>query len=285
MEFRIRRPIDRQARICFIALILACRVVFAGEITGNNAPTIPDVVYPMGERLSYAISWMGIHCGEMEITTFVDTSVPNAPVYRIVGLARTTRFFDGIYRLRSRMDSYFDPRRMTSIRFEQHSIEKKTRKDEVWIVDEDAKQVLWTKNGETTIVPVEIDRAYDPLAFIARLSTMKTEVGEEIVLGLMTSDGVVEIVARATRAKTIKTKMGKVDAVAVVPEPGDDVKLRKSGSMVVWIDRAEPNRPCKIEFDLAFGKLVASLRTVEAAPDEGVGEDWEHWGESRRESR
>ena len=95
----------------------------------------------------------------------------------------------------------------------------------------------------------------------------------------------VEIVARATEVKTIKTKMGKVDAVAVIPEPGDETKLKKSGSLVVWIDRVEPHRPCKIEFDLAFGKLVASLRTAETVPVGNVGDDWQHWGESKEETR
>ena len=285
MGLRFQRLIDRRAWIFLFALVLVCRIAFAGDNDGSDVTTAGNANDPVGERLTYAISWMGIHCGEMEITSFVDNSIPDAPINRIVGLARTTRFFDGIYRLRSRLDSHFDPHLMTSIRFEEHSIEKKKRKDEVWLVDTQANEVLWTKNGETTIVPVEVDRAYDPLAFIARLRTMKTEVGEETMLGLMTSDGVVEIVARATKVKTIKTKMGKVDAVAVIPEPGDETKLKKSGSLVVWIDRVEPHRPCKIEFDLAFGKLVASLRTAETVPVGNVGEDWEHWGESKEETR
>ena len=48
------------------------------------------------------------------------------------------------------------------------------------------------------------------------------------------------------------------------PEPRDEMMFSKSGSMVVWIDREEPNRPCRIEFDLSFGTLVASLKSAAA---------------------
>jgi len=244
-----------------------------------------DPVFPIGEKLSYAVSWIGIHCGEMEITSYIDNSIPDAPIYRIVVLARTTKFFDGIYRLRARLDSYFDPRRMTSIRYEERSLERKKRKEDVWLVDQEAKELVRTKNGEETRFPIEVERANDPLAFIFRLRMMDTEVGQESVLGLMTSRGAVETVARATRYKKIRTKMGKCDAVAVVPEPRDKMMFSKSGSMVVWIDRVEPHRPCKIEFDLSFGKLVASLRTAEIAPEGDVGADWEVWGDSKGGSR
>jgi len=285
MEFRIRRSIDRQAWICFFALILACRVVFAGEGAENEAPTNPDVVYPVGERLSYAISWMGIHCGEMEITSFVDTEAVGGPIYRIVVLARTTKFFDGVYRLRSRLDSYFDPRRMTSIRYEERSIERKKRKTEVWLVDLENQEVVRTKNGNETRIPIEVERANDPLAFIFRLRTMSTEIGHETAIGLMTSKGALDTVARVTKHKKIRTKMGKCDAAAVIPEPRDEIMFSKSGSMVVWIDRHEPHRPCKIEFDLSFGTLSASLRSAEVAPEGGVGENWENWGDSKGKNR
>ena len=222
---------------------------------------------------------MGIHCGEVEITSSVDTEVIGGPVYHFVGLARTTRFFDGIYRLRSRVDSYFDPHRMTSIRFEEHSLVKKKRKDEVWLVDFEAKEVVRTNNGEETRIPIEVEQGNDPLAFISRLRMMDKKVGQELVLGLMTTKGVIEMVARATKTKKIKTKMGECDAVAVIPKPLDEKMFPKAGSMVVWFDLIEPHRPCKIEFDLSFGKLVVSLKKVEIAPEGDVGAGWENWGD------
>lgn len=267
----------------FVFLSIAFGALVAGGATGRGATEAAAGAGESGERLSYAVFFMGIRCGYMEITSFDEIDGEGNHLRRTVVLVRTTKFFDGIYRLRSRLDSLIDRRRMTSIRYEEHSLEKKRRKDETWVVDKDAKEVVRTKNGETTRIPVETDRAFDPLAFIFQLRMMDTGVGDETVLGLMTSRGVVDTVARVTKQKTIKTKMGKCDAAAVVPEPRDKMMFSKSGSMVVWIERAAPHRPCKIEFDLSFGKLVASLKSVETVPLGDVGADWEHWGDAKGE--
>ncbi len=268
-------------------LIIACHLTAGAEVAGSDQPAaVPaPLVFPVDERLSYAISWSGIHCGEMEITSYIDKAAAGGPIYRIVVLTRTTKFFDGIYRLRSRLDSYFDPRRMTSLRYDEKSLEKKKRKNESWIVDLEAMEIVKTRNGEETRFPVEVDRANDPLAFIYRLRMMGTDIGDENVLGLMTSKGAVETVARVTGHKQIRTKMGKCDAASVVPEPRDEMMFSKSGSMVVWIDRKAPHRPCKIDFDLSFGTLTANLKRAEASDAGGVAVDWENWEGSKGEDR
>lgn len=280
MEIRISRTNDRQAWIFIALLAFVCRVGCAGDTAGVSASGAVEAVDSQVERLSYAVSLMGVYCGNMEINSFVETGSDGRPVRRIAVLVRTSKFFDGIYRLRSRIDSFIDPQRMTSIRYEEHSLEKKKRKDEVWVVDGEAMEVVRTKDGEITTIPIETDRAFDPLAFIFQLRTIGLDEGDEMVLGLMTSRGVLDTVARVTKIKKIRTKMGKIEAAAVVPEPQDKMMFSKSGSMVVWIELAEPHRPCKIEFDLSFGTLVASLKGFDPAPEGPVETDWENWGDS-----
>jgi len=272
-----RRRDIRGFIVAVIVMVLAPAVAAgATEVEPSGSDGAP---YPINERLVYTVSWMGIHCGEMEITSFVDSVPGQGPIYRIAVLARTTPFFDGVYRVRSRLDSYFDPRLMSSIRYEEHSLEKKKPKDEVWVVSDDHTEVVRTKNGETSTMPIEVARAFDPLAFVFRLRTIDTEPGHEEVLGLMTSKGAVETVARVTERDTVGTKAGRCDAVAVVPEPRDEMMFSKSGRMVVWIDREPPHRPCRIEFDLSFGTLVAKLREFEEGRGADSIEDWQTWGD------
>ena len=259
-----------------LSMILPGAPAAASEPPSGETDVIP---YPVNEKLTYAVSWMGIRCGQMEIVSFTEPTPGGKLSYRIVVLMRTSRFFDGIYRVRSRLDSFLDPVLMSSVRYEERSLEKKKRKEDIWVVDIEERVVVRTKNGDVSEIPIEVDRAFDPLAFIFRLRTIDPEVGGEKVLGLMTSRGAVETVVRTKERKKVRTKMGKCDAVAMVPEPRDEMMFSKSGSMVVWIDREEPNRPCRIEFDLPFGTLVASLQSAAAGGRDDVVEDWENWGE------
>jgi hypothetical protein len=276
---RVRKSVGGRGAF-LVVLALICPPMPGAEPEPPRSPPA-GTPYPFNEQLTYAVSWAGIHCGEMEITSFRERDSGGDATYRIVVLIRTTRFFDGIYRVRSRLDSYVDPVLMSSVRYEERSVEKKKRKEDVWVVDLENNQVIRTKNGNESRIPIEVDRAFDPLAFIYRLRAMETEVGEERLLGLMTSKGAVETVVKATRGKEVRTKMGKCDAVAMVPQPRDEMMFSKSGGMVVWIDRAPPHRPCRIEFDLSFGKLVASLREASSATAADVFEDWENWGKKK----
>jgi hypothetical protein len=236
----------------------------------------------VGERLDYSVTFMGIRCGRMRILSFADRSSDNAPVLRITVFARTSPFFDGIYRVRSRLDSFFDPGRMSSIRYVERSSEKRKEKHEIWWIDEASSEVVRETNGETTRIRIDETRAYDPLAFIFRLRTITPAVDEEMVLGLMTSRGVAETVARVTEVDRIRTPLGRREAAAVVPEPKDRMLFSKSGKMVVWIERDEPHRPCRIEFDLAFGRLVAKLDGsghIDAVDLEG---EWSAWIDRER---
>lgn len=264
--------------ICAVALVAAPSDAPAAASAASSGET-DTIPYPVNEKLTYAVSWMGIRCGQMEIVSFTEPAPGGSPTYRIVVLMRTSRFFDGIYRVRSRLDSFLDPVLMSSVRYEERSLEKKKHKEDIWVVDIEERVVVRTKNGDVSEIPIEVDRAFDPLAFIFRLRTIDPEVGGEKVLGLMTSKGAIETVVRTKERKKVRTKMGRCDAVAMIPEPRDEMMFSKSGSMVVWIDREEPNRPCRIEFDLSFGTLVASLKSVGPGGRDDVVEDWENWGE------
>lgn len=261
------------------ALLVVCRVVPATE--NKEAVRVVDdgAEAPHHERLSYSVSWAGIRCGKLQITSFRETGPGDETIERIAVLMRTSKFFDGIYRVRSRLDSFFDPDLMSSVRYEEQSQEKKKRKSEVWVVDHEAGEVVRTKNGETSRILFDGSGVLDPLKFILLLRTMGLDVGTETAFDLMTSKGSVRAVVRATKHKQMKTKAGPCDATAFVPEVRDAMMFSNSGGMVVWIDRAAPHRPCRIEFDLAFGKLVANLNAFEVVSDGVEIEDWETWGE------
>ena len=268
----------RALRAASTAILAAAAAAAAAGAAEVPAPALMiPAPFPVGEQLSYAVSWMGIHCGKMDILSFAEPRAEGAPTYRIVVFARTTKFFDGVHKVRTRLDSFFDPAAMTSVRYEEHSLEKKRHKVEIWTFDAESRTVSRTKNGEASTIEVEAERAYDPLAFIFRLRETAGEVGDSSVLELMTSKGAVETVARTTEAREVRTKRGRCDAVAVVPEPQDRMLFSKSGAMVVWVETDPPHRPCRIEFDLSFGKLVANLAGVEALEGPGLPPEWTWW--------
>lgn len=228
------------------------------------APAGPPL--PVNERLSYKVSWMGIHCGRMTLTSYAEGDGED-PVYHIVMTARTSKFFDGVYRVRSRIESIFSPQTMATIRYHDVSQEKKRFNDDLYEFDLAGGEVRRINNGEAETFKLEAKHVHDPLAYIYRLRRLVEQPGEDVSLVLATSQGAMETVARVSERKRIKTPLGRREALRVTPEPQDGMLFKKSGRMELWVGTDEEHTPYRVIFDLSFGKLVAKLVDVERGPD------------------
>jgi hypothetical protein len=240
----------------------------AGEISADAAPPRAggDAPFPLDERLRYKVSWMGLHCGQMTLESFASPGEQDT-TYHIVMTAASSSFFDGIYRVRARIESWFSGRLGSSIRYHYVSDEKKRHRDDLYEVDFEAGAVRRTKDGKQQLIPLEADRVHDPLAYLYRLRLMLDDEGDEASLTLVTSEGALETVAEVVERKRISTPFGRRDALRVVPHPRGEMLFAKKGRMAVWVGMDERRRPYRVIFDLAFGKLVAKLVEVEEITD------------------
>jgi hypothetical protein len=208
------------------------------------------------------VSFAGIHCGTMTLQSFAETT-PEGEVVRIVMTARSSSFFDGIYKVRSRIESTFSTTRMSSTRYHEHSTEKKKTNDKLYIVEFDKSRVRRIENDEERIIPISSDRVFDPLAFLWRARMLLDQPGDSVTLTMVTSDGDLDTIAEVMEQKRIKTPFGKRDAIRVVPRPKDEMLFSKKGSMNVYLSTDDARVPYRIEFVLSFGKLTAKLKRID----------------------
>jgi hypothetical protein len=247
----------------------ASAVVVAGLVwmgTGSTAAAAPaDPPFPVNERLSYEVSWMGVYCGRMTLASFVDGEGDDA-TYHIVMTARTSKPFDQVYRVRSRIESEFSGRLMSTVRYHDVSREKKRVNDDLYQIDLERAEVHRTNNGKEQTFSLADGHVYDPLAYIYRLRRLVPESGTDVSLALATADGAVETVARVEERRRIRTPLGRREAMVVIPQPRDEMLFSKSGEMEIWLGTDDEGTPYRVVFDLSFGKLVAELVEVERGP-------------------
>jgi hypothetical protein len=230
----------------------------AGAGTSPDAVTSPSPPFPLDERLSFKVSWMGIHCGTMTLESFAEEG-DNDTTFHIVMTASSSKFFDGVHRVRSRIESWFSGNRMSSVRYHYVSHEKKKNYDDLYLLDLDKGEVKRIKNGEDKSFAMDGDHVHDPLAYLYRLRVLAEEQGDNISLALVTTKGALETNARVVERRRIKTPFGKRDALRVVPEPKDSMLFSRSGKMTVWVGADDQHLPYRVVFDLSFGKLTAKL--------------------------
>jgi hypothetical protein len=202
----------------------------------------------------------------MTLTSYADRD-SGAPLYRIAVAARTSKFFDGVYRVRIRVDSEYSAERGSSLSYHHYGEEKDERKDELWQVDFDAGEVRRTRGGTLKTFPLTSEQVVDPLAFIYRMRLLLSDVGQRATLALMTSHGAVDTVAEVVEKRAVKTPFGTRDVLVVVPRPEQDELFTKKGRMEIWVGADDQRLPYRIVFDLPFGKLVARLDKIERRAD------------------
>jgi hypothetical protein len=241
-------------------VVVSSALSSAGQGTGDSDPPARPVI-PLDGTLHYGVSWAGIHCGTMTLESSVEEGA-DGPLYQIVMTARTSKFFDAIHRVRSRIVSVFSAERMSSVSYHERSEEGKKSKDSLWLVDFDQSRVVHTENDEQEIIAIDSLQVYDPLAFTYRVRLLLDEPGDQVVLAMVTSDGDMETVAEAVEVRRISTPFGKREALRIVPRPKDEILFSKEGSMSIWVATDDTRLPYRIVFDLSFGKLVAKLKTV-----------------------
>jgi hypothetical protein len=252
-----------------LALVVGGLVVAAalGTVHGTAGPgsstiSTPEPPFPLDEHLTYDVLYLGIRCGSLTLTSFADEGVEDT-LYHIVATARTSKFFDGIYRVRVRLESVYSGRRMSSVSYHHTGKEKNETKDELWLVDYDKREVQRNRDGEIKTIAIESDQVYDPLAYLYRMRALLSDSSRQATLAMVTSDGDVETVAEVREKRTVKTPFGKREALIVVPRPKDDELFDKKGSMELWVGTDDRRLLYRVVFDLPFGKLVARLDAIE----------------------
>lgn len=257
-------PAQRLRTLAAWLLVGALAVSTVGGIRAADQPPAAAAPppFPLDEFLSYNITYLGIHCGSMTLSSYTENQ-DGTPVYRIDLAARTSKFFDGVYRVRVRIESTYSAERASSLSYHHHGEEKGERKDELWQVDLAASEVHRTRDGKLTTLPLSTDGVVDPLSFVYRMRVLLSKAGERASLTMMTSGGAVETVAEVVETRTVKTPLGSREVLVIVPRPRQDELFSKQGRMEIWVGADERRLPFRIVFDLPFGKLVARMEGVD----------------------
>lgn len=217
---------------------------------------------PLDDRLTYDISWLGVHCGEM---TLESAPVAGKPaLVKILMTVKSSEFFDAIYKVRAELESIYHQRRESTRRYHERSSEQDKSKDDLWVVHLASRRARRTLNGEVESFDLPEVGVHDPLALLYRIRSLARQPGDEISLLAMTSEGSVEARVSVERWERFDTGTGEVTGLKVVQQAVGDAEFARGGGMTLWLASDSRRTPQRIEFKLPFGTLVAQLKTSES---------------------
>ncbi|MEJ2188522.1 MAG: DUF3108 domain-containing protein [Acidobacteriota bacterium] len=240
-----------------VTLVLAVAVFLPGGGPAEGQELAREAM-PIDGPYAYQVEYLGLTCGHLTLESRLET-VSDRPVYHLVATARNSRFFNKIYKVDARIDSWVDAQTLTTLAYESVIVEKGKRKLRRYDVDATQRIVRAVKNGKATTAPFDGRAGLDPLAFLFRARLLAQKPGSSFTLRMLTDQGPLETVSEVGGLERFKTFEGKRELLPVQPMPADQEMFSRKGEVVIWVDPGPERTLFRLVFHLPFGHLVAKL--------------------------
>jgi len=265
-------PSVRALALGALLVLLAPATLATGGVPPTQADS-PAIAEPRGEDTMpldgpwmYEIEYLGLTCGYLTLESRRET-YEGRDAYHIIMRARTSSFFDHVYRVDGRLDSWTDAATLNGIAYESVITEKKKTSSSSYRVDNERQVVTRDKDGKLREIPFEGTAGLDPLAFLFRARTLAAEAGESFELRLLTDDGSLDTLSEVGDLRRRSTYEGRRELLPVEPRPASGEMFSRKGQFVMWIDPSPERTLYRFWFKLTFGKL--SARLTGPAPEDG----------------
>jgi hypothetical protein len=241
------------------AVVLAAAVALAGD-SEEGQGTDPAAVsaIPVDSSLAYKVEYLGITCGHMTLESRLE-DYRGKPAYHMIMTARNSKFFNQIYKVDGRIESWVDVETMSTLAYISDITEKGKRKIKRYIIDRDAGVVRAEKHGEIETIPYDGGPALDPLAFVFRGRAIAGEPGTSFAEPILSDEGPVETISMVGELKRFNTVDGKRELLPIRPMPADKVLYSRKDEVVYWIDPGPGRKLYRLDFKLGWGRLLAKL--------------------------
>jgi len=241
------------------AVVLAAAVPFVGSADeGQGSEPAAVSAIPIDSRLGYKVEYLGITCGHMTLESRLE-EYRGKPAYHMIMTARNSSFFNKIYKVHGRIDSWVDVETMSTLAYTSDITEKGKKKIKRYFIDREAGVVRANKHGEKKTVPYDGGPALDPLAFVFRGRALAGKTGTTFTQPILTDRGPVETISEVGELKRFSTVDGERELLPVQPMPADKVLFSLKDEVVYWIDPGPGRKLYRLEFKLGWGRLVCKL--------------------------
>jgi hypothetical protein len=240
-----------------VAAVAALAVVYRAESCPPGvAETLP--VFPTDGPLEYKVELLGVTCGHMTLASS-RANYQGRDAYHIVMTASNSQFFNKIYRVDGRIESWVDAGEMTTLAYRSDITEKGERDIRSYRIDHERKVVIAEKDGTIEELAFEGGAALDPLAYVFRGRVLAGYPETSFSLRLLTDRGIIDTVSRVLEFKRISTFEGRQVLLGVQPLTADGEMFSRKGEFSYWIDPGPERTLYLLDFKLGFGRLVAKL--------------------------
>ena len=176
-------------------------------------------------------------------------------VYLLLARAESNAFFSRFYKVRERIESYWDRRGLYSRRYVEDRREGKFRQQSDIVFDPVRNEAVYS-DGRTFPVPA---RVQDALSAFYYFRTQALPLGGSIVFHYHASRKSQPLQVKVLGRERIETPAGTFDCVGIEPILKAGGIFKNSGRLVIWVTDDERRMPVLMKSKVAIGSISVVL--------------------------
>jgi hypothetical protein len=204
----------------------------------------------------YDVYWkfVKVGYGTLEIKGIVDFNKKKA--YYIYSTAKSTPFFDSLFKVRDTNSSWVDVKKFHSLAFEQHISEGKYKRDRRTDYNQ-IKHTAVNNKGVKFDIPKDVLDVFAALYWV-RLQELKPK--NNLTLSVNSNKKNYIMGVKVHKKEKIKINGKKYKTILVEPDLQDAGIFMQKGKVLIWFTDDERHIPIKMRSEIMVGSIVAELR-------------------------
>ena len=218
---------------------------------------LPATSHPFrsGEMLKFSVEYGPIHAGYAYLEVPETRDWQGHPVYHLLARAESNSFFSKIYKVRNRIDSYWDTTGRFSWRYAEDRHEGSHHfKDEI-VFDHDRQEARY-ENGQTFPIPPQVQDALSSFYF-TRFQALP--LGGSILFDYHADKKSAPMMVKILGRDRIETPVGRFNCVAIEPVLNAGGIFKNTGRLVIWITDDERRMPVLMKSKVTIGSISVVL--------------------------
>ena len=212
--------------------------------------------YP-GEKLVFDLSYGFIKAGRATMEVVDTTTVSGNDVYYIRTTARSTPFFDTLYKVRDSVKTFVDVEGIFPWKFEKHLREGGYSSDRY--IEYKQKEMIAVKNKKDTIAVTPF--VQDILSSFYYVRTFDLEVGKRFEI--ITYDGgkLYPLDVIVHKKEEVKVPAGRFECFCIEPVLESEGLFKGKGRLRIWVTADSRKMPVLMKSKILVGSIDCKLRS------------------------
>lgn len=244
-------------RICFLMTLLGLSVSLNA---GNDFCGTRNTAFSAGESVTLSVyyTFAGVYVWGGDAIFSVGLEQMNGkPVYHVIGDGKTNSFFDGIFKVRDRYESYIDTGSLKPIKFIRNVDEGGYKLYEN-VSFNDVTNTATTTKGLFKTTPC-IQDVLSSIYYARNINFNAYNPGDKIPFNMFLDSQTYNLYLRYLGKEIVKTRYGKFHAIKFKPLLIQGTMFQGGEGMTVWVSDDRNHVPLRIESPISVGSVKVDM--------------------------